>query len=297
MKKSVFSSLVLVGMLILSGCATTIPKQAVDPEVQLQMQRFDAAKSLSASETPDVYNASRLRPGSSVKIKHTGSTAKSYYSSRILREIKSDAADKTYIIDTTAEGTSFTFEEKSSTLAKIVSPEQDLMPLKDYQMPDGNNLAVSMASGALMINPSSGIISLSPLGIALGAVDYYRMKGLNEEVSRSVKGMRIEVKVVDFRFIADEVLKLSGKDIPCKVYQINSLTRQTTPPSKRIPSPAFIMDNVEKIWVSDDIPFGIAKRISTMQTYILPDPSCRFKSQLLNTGAEEDINEVVEFKY
>ena len=266
-------------LLLISGCAATFPTQPVNPEAQLQMQRFEAAKSLTASEIPDIYNASRLRPGSSVKIKYTGTNSeKPYFSSKVLRDIKSNGANKVYIIDSASNDAAFTFEENPSSLAKIISPQEDLTPMKDYKMPEGDNLPTKFIQ-------SAPFVSLA--GAPFLIMDYYRMKGINEDVSKHIKGMRVETKVIDFKFISSEIVRVTGKDIPCKIYQVHSLTRQTSPPTKRIPSPAFIMEEVKKIWISDDIPFGIVKSSSIMQAYICPDSSSHFQPQMLNSDSQE----------
>ncbi len=275
------------------GCATTMPQSTPESraEIQALMSRFEQAKTISAGEIPDVYNASRLSKGSNVKIKYTRNNLdKPYFSTQIVREVKVDNKGRVYVIDSIVAERTFTRQEDSLSLGKIVSPYEDIHPLADLKegLSKSDNLPTAIVKGA---------IAAGPVGAVLNALDSSRMREINNEVIAHVKGMRIETKVIDFKFVSDERLKIAGKDILCKVYQIHSLIRQTAPSGNRIPSSSFIIDKSEQMWISEDVPFGIAKRESTQILHMCMDENNNRMAFAPASQTTHEINEVVEFNY
>ncbi len=292
MKKNILFCFFIVPLFI--GCATTTPQSTPESraETQALMSRFEQAKILSTEEIPDVYNASRLRKGSNVKMKHTlNSLEKPYFMTQAVREVKADNKGSIYVIDSIVDERAFTRQEDLVSLGKIVSPYEDIHPLADFKegLPKGDNLPASIVKGA---------IAAGPVGAVVSALDSSRMNEINKEVTAHVKGMRIETKVIDFRFLSDDKLKIAGKDILCKVYQIHSLIRQTTPSGKRIPSSSLIIDKSEKVWVSDDMPFGIAKRESIQTLHMCMDENSGDRMTIAPASQiTREISEVTEFNY
>ena len=289
-KQRLIYLLFIVGLF--SGCATIKPEmvQKENAEWQAEADRFEQAKTLSVGEIPNIYNVSRLCKGSNVKIKHTRNNSdEPSFITETVRDVKVDNKGKIYVIDSTVSERTFTFQEDSVSLQKIVSPYENKQPLADIEVPpDGNNLPTALLQGA---------IAGGALGVAVNALNYSHTKEIYRDTVGHMKSMRIETKVIDFKFVSDERLKIAGKDILCKVYQIHSLTKQTMALSKRIPSSSLMSDKSEKMWVSDDVPFGVVKREST-QTFICMNDNSRYPMTIAPTSQiTHESSEVVEFKY
>ncbi len=79
------------------GCATTMPLQTQEDyaRAQAEMLRFEQARILSINEIPDLYDVSRLRKGSTVRIQHTQSiSGGSYFITKTLRDIKDENGNR-----------------------------------------------------------------------------------------------------------------------------------------------------------------------------------------------------------
>lgn len=276
----------------LSGCAmTNVHTQDNSTEdAQFQMRRFDEAKSLTASEIPQIYDVARLKAGSKVKIKYiSNSSGKSYFTTKVLRDIRSSDGQKLYVTDSTVADHTFTFQEDGFALSKIISPEEDIKPLVDYKIPNRDSLPAVIIRDTLGAGIVGGLVS---------GFDYARMKKMNREIAEHIKGTRIETKVIDFKFISNETLKIAGKDILCRVYQVHSLMRQTRPPMKDMPNPTVIMDQSEQIWISDEVPFGLAKRKTTVAMHMCMGENKKSRIKIASsTQSTQETAEVEEFNY
>jgi hypothetical protein len=280
-------------MLLVSGCTTTQPQsiQQNSADMNAEIQRFEQAKALSPADIPDTYNVSRLSKGSNVKIKHTqDNSGEAYFTTKTVRDIKAGGSGKVYVIDSVTEGRTYTFSEDTASLRKVVSPYENTQPLADLKDLPGSSLPQEIVNVI-----GAGNIAI---GIVTAPISHMQEKERNKEAGDQMRGMRIERKVVDFKFVSNETLRVAGKNIVCKVYQVHSLMRQTMPSSKLMPSSSFVMDSSERIWVCEDVPFGIVKRESTQIMHMSMAGNSRLSAVAMpSSQVTHESNEVVEFSY
>lgn len=300
MKKTnlLLRKLALLNILLLFLCGCAVSSRSVQKDngqFDKQLALFEQAKGLSSSQIPPVYDASRLRVGSSVKIKFTqGGSGKPYFMSTVLRDIQVDGGGKSYVTDFTAgKNQIFTHKEKESALKTIVFPEdvdfEKMSETMDYKDLRNVNLPTAVVRGALVAGP---------LGIVLGVMDYQNEKEMHEEITKALKGQKIRTKVIDFNLISNENIQVANKTVACRVYQIKSLRCQTMPGSKRVPGFIVLMDETEKLWISDDVPFGIAKREGVQTIHMHADTNTRFRVNMPSSAqVSKYTSEVVEFSY
>ncbi len=280
-------------VLLVAGCATTQPQliQQDRADINAEIQRFEQAKALSPADMPDIYTVSRLSRGSNVKIKHTqDNSGEAYFTTKTVRDIKAGDSGKVYVVDSVTEGRTYTFSEDTVSLRKVVSPYENTQPLADLKDQKGSSLPTEIVNVI-----GTGNIAI---GLVTAPIAHLQEKERNKEIGDRMRAMRIERKVIDFKFVSDETLKVSNKNILCKVYEVHSLMRQTMPPSKIMPSSSLIMDGSERIWVSEDVPFGIVKRESTQALYM--SMAGVKNSPALGVPSSQtihEINEVIEFSY
>jgi len=285
--------LLLIIVILIGGCATTIPQSAQQDRADMnaEIQRFEQAKALSPADIPDIYNVSRLCKGSNVKIKHKQDNAgEVYFTTKTVRDVKAGGSGKMYTIDSVTEGRTHTFSEDTASLRKVVSPYENTQPLADFKDLPGSSLSQEIVNVIGAGNLAVGIVA--------APIAHLQEKERNKEAGDQMRGMRIERKIIDFKLVSNEALRVADKNILCKVYQVHSLTRQTMPSSKITPSSSFIMDGSERIWVSEDVPFGIVKREST-QTLHMSMAGGNHSSTVVMPPSQviRESNEVVEFSY
>lgn len=285
--------LLLIIVILMGGCATTIPQSAQQDRADMnaENQRFEQAKALSPVDIPDIYNVSRLSKGSNVKIKHMpDGSDKAYFMTITVRDVKTNNKGKVYVVDSVVEGKTYTFSEDAASLRKIVSPYENAQPLADLKDLPGSSLPQEIVN---VIGAGNLVV-----GIVSAPIARVQEKERNKEAGDQMRGMRIERKVIDFKFVSEEALKVANKNILCKVYQIHSLTRQTMPATKKMPSSSFVIDASERIWVSEDVPFGMVKRESTQTLYMSMEGGTRSPMGIapsLQTTRES--SDAVEFSY
>ena len=235
-----------------SSCAITIPRSIPGSRFVLQSEinRFEQTQGLSCSEIPEIYDMSRLKVGSTVKIKSIyDKSKKPFFETMILRDIQSTKIEKQYIIDLVIGKDIYTIEGESSAFNRVVC--SDKINMRNYTRTGGDNIPSAIIKGALIAGP---------IGIALSLYDYSLMQEIDKEAAQSLREQEIETKIVDFKLISHERLTIANQSISCKVYQIQTITRQTRPSMKKLPGATLIIDESIKLWISDDVPFGEVKR-------------------------------------
>lgn len=247
-------------LMMLCGCATAIPlsMQKDNSDYRHWMEFFERSKGLSADEIPGQYNYSRLREGSKVKIRitHNNSTGSDFIT-KFLREIRINDNRKLYVIEHNISGKStFTSQLEPLSLSKIICPRDPIFPDKS---------------------------------------DYSNIKEM-EWLAQRLKDTKIESKIVDFKLISDEQLIVAHQRIVCKVYQVHTITRHVMPSTKMMPGMSSILDENEKIWISDDVPFGFVKSQSIQTLHMYSDPNSRFPI-MADPAPQEMLTEVAEFNY
>ena len=69
-----------------------------------------------------------------------------------------------------------------------------------------------------------------------------------------VKERKRETKILDFKLVSQEKLTIANQTVSCKVYQVQVIIRETYP---------FLSDSIwdisRKVWISDDVPFGLVR--------------------------------------
>jgi len=283
----------LLVIFLFCGCATTVPQsnQQANVNTNSEALRFEQAKALAASDIPDLYNLSRLSKGSQVKIKHTrDNSSETYFTVKTVKDVTAGNGNSVYAIDSVTEGNTYTFSEDSASLRKVVSPYESIQPLTGLKDQPGSSLPQQIIN---VIGAGNLVI-----GIVAAPITHMQEKERNKEIGNQMRAMRIEKKVIGFKLVAEEELRVANKNILCKVYEVHTLTRQTMPQSKIMPASLFVMDGTERIWISEDVPFGIVKTES-VQTINMPGVSSNPSQVTIPPLAQtvREINEVVEFTY
>lgn len=269
MPKTVFSFkkcvLLSVLLIMLSGCATAIPlsMQKDDSDYQHWTEIFEQAKGLSDDEIPAQYNYSRLREGSSVKMKVTNNFSTSSDFITTLREIRAVDNKKLYFIEHISGESAFISKVEPASLSKIIDPHESIHADEFY-----SNIEYASKSARAEI----------------------------ELATQSLKGAKVESKIVDFKLISDEKLLIAHQSIVCKVYQVHTITRHVMPSTKMMLGMNAIIDETKKIWISDDVPFGLVKSQSIQTLHMCSDPNSRFPI-MADPAPQEMLTEVIEFNY
>lgn len=274
MQKTIFYfkkwGLLTILSVMLFGCATAIPQsiqkaiQKDNSDYQDWVEVFERTKGLSADEIPEQYNYSRLSEGSKVKMKTTDyRSSGSSYITKILREIRVVDNKKLYLVEHISDGSVFTSKVEPLSLSKIIRPHKSIHTDEFY-----SNIESASKSARAEI----------------------------ELLAQRLKGAKVESKIIDFKLISDEQLIIAHQSVACKVYQVRTITRNVRPSTKMMLSMNAIIDETKKIWISDDVPFGLVKSQSILTLHMYSDPNSRFPI-MADPTPQEMLTEVVEFNY
>lgn len=238
----------LAGIALLSGCATgnmhLAPKGASG--LPSAITRFEEAKGLSCSGLPALYDISRLKAGSSVKMKLTyGQSGQPSDATMTLREIKGAGAQRKYIMEVVSGRTRYAIEGSSSAFDRIICSDDS--KIESYYLKRDNS------TWALVQSAAGGV-----LGIAMELIERASEPPEGREVP-SMKDTKIETKIIDFKLVSEEALTVSGRAIRCRVYAVQTISREVLSPMKNAASSTAIVEETKKVWISDEVPFGLVK--------------------------------------
>ena len=263
---------------LFSGCAMTIPLSASGSRSLLQpeIDRFEQIQGLSCSEIPELYDISRLKAGSTVKMSSIyDKSTKPFFQTTILRDIQSTKTGKQYIVDWVIGKDIYTLEGDSLAFSKVIC--FDKINYTNYVKTGPDSILDVIHKGGL----------LYPL----------TMWGVSKQVAQGLREQKIETKILDFKLISHERLIIANQSISCKVYQIQTITRRTIPSMKKVAGYTLIIDESIKLWISDDVPFGSVKREGSQALHA--GFAGRGSSKGLFGSSQEmtESCEVIEFKY
>lgn len=300
------SPLIAVVILFIA-CHRTIPGiQSLQPsDMQSEIERFEQAKGISCSDIPVIYDITPLKVGSMVKWKSVNYRIpdKSFISSTILNDIEVTSDGEWYQIKIDAESAILTNYQNKLSSKIVCIDESAAEPKRNMQLKD--DMLAELRKQNVIDSVISGVSVAPILGpIAAGLAVAEGMRGDNraKEVYEKSLEMRQEIeakteketKLIDFKLVSEELLIVSGSPVPCKVYLIDLMTMTKSPSYSKgvfnIPASTSIIYESKKLWVSDDIPFGIAKHETKHSTIT------QTNSQIIKVD-ESIISEVVEFKY
>jgi hypothetical protein len=258
--------------MMLFGCATAIPQsiqksiQKNNSDYQHWSEVFKEVKGLSVDDIPVQYNYSRLREGSKVKIKMGNSySTNPDFTTKLLREIRVVDKKKLYFVEHISGGSAFTIKVEPLSLSKIIRPYESIHSDEELH----SNIESTSKSARVEM----------------------------ELLAQSFKGAKLESKIIDFKLISDEQLIIAHQSVACKIYQVHTITRHVRPSStEMMPDMNAIIDESEKIWISDDVPFGLVKSQSIQTLHMYSDPNSRFPI-MADPRPQEMLREVVEFNY
>lgn len=304
-----FSPLIVVVILFI-GCHRMAPGiQFLKPsDMQAEIERFKQAKGISCSDIPVIYDSSPLKVGSMVKSKMVNSQIpdKSFLSSTTLNDIAVTGSGEQYHIKTDTDGIgNYQYIHNKLSSKIICIDETETEPEYDIQLKWGEDIQDILAKERRQIITdvvSAGIMG-GPLAASItayaGMQKYNITKEVHEKFPGALQEMEArtekETKLINFKLITEEKLIISGRPIPCMVYQVDSMIMIQSPSYNKgvlnFQEFANIMYESKKMWVADEIPFGIAR--SEMKTYTISQSN----SQVIKTDEANIIFEVVEFKY
>jgi len=280
LKKSKLACLLLA--FLLSGCSTGnarfMPKGASG--LPSAISRFEQAKGISCSELPVLYDVSRLKAGSSVKLQlNYDNSKKPSFETMSLREIRPANREKKYIIDIVSGFTHYSLEGDTSSFNRVIC--SDGASIKGYF------IKRDRSAWALVKSAGGGV-----LGIAAELIERAREPAEGREF-KGMEDTETETKIIDFKFVFQDILTIAGRSVPCKVYIMQTVAREMISPKENSPRATSIIEERKRVWISDEVPFGLVrsegKKIVNMEV-----PGMGF----INIGQDISENcEVVEFNY
>jgi len=247
MLKKQKSVCLLAGIALLSGCATgsmhLAPKGAsgLPPAIA----RFKETKGFSCSELPVLYDVSRLKAGSSVKMRLTFDAGRPSDVTTTLREIKNDGTQKRYMVEVASDRTRYVLDGGPSALDRVIC--SDDFKVDSYYVKRDNSVWVLVSS-----------VGAGVVGVLQELIQRACEPAEGREVP-SMKDASVETKVVDFKLVSEETLKVSGRPVPCRVYAVETISREIFAPVAHAASSTAIVEETKKVWISDEVPFGFVK--------------------------------------
>jgi len=234
-------------IVLLGGCATGNMRLAPKGVSGLPsaMTRFEEAKGLSGSELPVLYDISRLKAGSSVKMRLTFDAGRPSDVTTTLREIKNDGTQKRYMVEVTSGRTRYVLDGGPSALDRVIC--SDDFKIDSYYVKRDNSVWVLVGS-----------VGAGVVGVLQELIQRACEPAEGREVP-SMKDASIETKVVDFKLVSEETLKVSGRPVPCKVYAVKTISREVFAPVAHAAGSTAIVEETKKVWISDEVPFGLVK--------------------------------------
>ncbi len=242
------SASLLAAVVLLSGCSTGSMRLAPKSVSGLPsaIARFEQTRGLACSELPVLYDISRLKAGSSVKMKLAyDQSGRPSDVTMTLRETKGAGAEKKYIMDVISGRTRYAIEGSSSAFDRIICSDDS--KIESYYLKRDNSTWVLVQSAA------GGV-----LGIAIELIERACEPQEGRELS-SMKDTKVETKIIDFKLVSEETLTVSGRLIPCRVYAVRSISRESVKPLEHAASSTAIIEETKKVWISDEVPFGLVK--------------------------------------
>jgi hypothetical protein len=256
-KRSEFSLLTMILALLTTNCVTTKPLPA-------ELQRFDLAKEVSSSELDGIYDISRLKVGDGVRLRGKIINSyeikpKSYLTDKKLVAI--DPSTQNYIVDIltvyqngdallrTIEAEPFHIRRISISGGSKTLNESKIE--SDQLDPIARAALTNLASG-------TGIVGFT-LTVLPELIKKHRSEVVAKRYSQASKEHEDHHKIIRFDQISNEELTVGARRIFCKVYQIDVITKGITVSSGRSEPFYTVIDESTKVWVSDDVPFGIVK--------------------------------------
>jgi hypothetical protein len=281
-EKSFWPCLVACALIISGGCA---PRQLIPP--QSQIDGFERIPEIPYSEIPELYDVSKLRIGSMVKFKRTQSQKYTVTLGYVVYKLRSIAPDnigakytfdseiysphKGLVVTSTSrfdKTFTFTFEADTYSLKRLLfSDRVKQVDITYSPSPKDAEDSAVLAGGTLAAGVSGGLAGgIAGVGMwALLLANRSAQEKAAQELAQDLKAKNphaeTRMKIVGFKFVCDEEVNVGNRIIPCKLYQIQTTVRKVLLYFKQdISSTPYIEENFVKMWVSDDVPFGVAKQ-------------------------------------
>lgn len=219
-----------------------------------------------------------------------GDQSKPFFATKVLREIQSNSDKKHYTIDLTAAGSKiFTFKESALGLSTIIYPDDFDFETMDFKEPPSDHLGLMLFRNALFGGP---------IGLTVDLWHKSYMDDLHNETTQYLMGQKIKTKIIDFNLVANENIALADRIVACKVYQANTITCQMAPGTERLPAFTFLINESRKIWISNEVPFGVVKTEGIQTLHMRIDKNNRFGIEIPSSAQRmANASEVVEFSY
>jgi len=256
-KRVVLSFLTMIVALLTTNCVTHNPPLA-------ELRRFDLTKEeVSTSEFDRIYDSSRLKVGNSAVVggKITISyeaRPRSYVTTKEVIAI--DDSTRNYIVDILTipqegDGQLTTIEVDPLYIRRVLDVSGykvlNVSKIKSDQLDPIIRAALKdwWAKGVPGIMASASLELLKK----------HRSEAVLKRYSQARKDYKDQYKIIKFDQISDEEVTVGARRIFCKVYQIDVIRKEMTVSSDRSEPFYKVVDTSTKIWVSDDVPFGVVK--------------------------------------
>ena len=268
--RKVFLLLTILVVLSLNSCTTKANVKS-DPA---DLERYDRAVMVPDAELDCIYDSTRLRVGSMALLRTQSKSG--------LLSWRLSAYDNTtqkYILETSiiagdGNGSVMTFEADSSGFRKLLM-SSDQMKLINQTKLDPNQLEPKdrAALGNIFIATAAGGVIGGGISVILELISQNRSKVVFDRGLQAIKehGHEAGVKIVKVTHVSNEEVIIGGQSVPCRVYQLDMITKGIGVSSGQSEPWFVVSNNSEKIWVSNDVPFGVVKKESKLVSIELVD--------------------------
>lgn len=255
--------LLLTVLMILSinSCVTTFRSEPAE------LERFDRAIKVPDSELNCLYDIKQLRVGSMALFRQR------YESKLILvsyRLIAHDNTTQKYTLEMSTiggegNGLVTTFEVDSSGFRRLLLSSNQMKLINQMNL-DTDLLEPTdrEALGNIFVGLTTGGTVGGGLSVILEIIKKNRSKVVYDRGVQAIKehGHETGMKIVKVTHVLNEEVIIGNRRLLCRVYQIDTISKGIAVSSGQPESWYVVTDKSEKIWVSDDIPFGVVKRES-----------------------------------
>jgi len=225
-----------------------------------EISKFDNTKEIPNSQIPEVYDESPLRIGSMAKYIVEDSRGEGPSVMKMeLRDIKSNSAGKIYVVET-----SYTIDSRESNIITI--SDAPILRRADFTNLDGGEYSRTENANVKYAIHIEKVVLFGLAGLAelLDSIEISKKATSRLKEQLDSKRRKIE----KFSFVGNEDVTIDNKSIPCKIYEIQSISKNFVVFKKGEAGRPFIERSFTREWICDKVPFGRVRSQSKVLAYI-----------------------------
>jgi hypothetical protein len=282
LKKKILSIFIIILVIMLTYSCVSLKPLPGD------LERFDRAKEVSDSELDGIYDHSRLKVGSRALLKLRGPSFDLLLDYELVAI--DDATQKCVlsrsIMNQEGNGRIFTQEVESTFIRKVfMSGKVKTLSVAEVD----SNQFESITRAAIKNLLIGGALGFG-IDVIPRATMRHRGKVVTDRLAQATKENEDYYKIIELTRMSDEELSIGNRQIVCRVYQVEAMSK-TIMVTDRQSEPFYVVrDMSRRVWISDDVPFGIVK-VESKGTLDLAEGK---KAQGMRASGS---TELVDFKY